>query len=462
MATMITAECINCGACEPECPNTAIYQGGVAWEHNGQTHPALSEDVFYIVPEKCTECVGFHDHEACAAVCPVDVCIPNPEIPESEAVLFARAKELHPGREFPAAFPSRFREGSGDAAEVPAESPANGAAPVEASAVSPPVKPVAAPPKAAPAGRTEKALSGPKVTATPRPPRVEKTFPGELSLSFDDAVARLSVGRGQTPSAVKWLVAFAQPILGALPFNQKRSLEEAVGDRRFFTAAGATGANALQNFIVYPLVLAALAALLLDREVFSANLRWYIFLGVTLASLESIWRMREGFRGMPQESIIYRGAAYGLPLVPVIAPMVHLLKGPQHSQSSVGQDGFRTTQFDAKLERERRYGEVYRLHEDVNGFLLEFEFPRTVPASAIKEELGIGDEMPDYDYELSLQNGSFVVKGRVADPNLRKAAAVSSAFPPDFTTHIKLPGRVAGFRHRFDDKLLRVAMPKRV
>lgn len=70
--------------------------------------------------------------------------------------------------------------------------------------------------------------------------------------------------------------------------------------------------------------------------------------------------------------------------------------------------------------------------------------------------------MPDYDYELSLQNGSFVVKGRVADPNLRKAAAVSSAFPPDFTTHIKLPGRVAGFRHRFDDKLLRVAMPKRV
>ncbi|HEY8513648.1 MAG TPA: 4Fe-4S binding protein, partial [Cyclobacteriaceae bacterium] len=24
MAIMITDECINCGACEPECPNTAI------------------------------------------------------------------------------------------------------------------------------------------------------------------------------------------------------------------------------------------------------------------------------------------------------------------------------------------------------------------------------------------------------------------------------------------------------
>ena len=27
MATMITSECINCGACEPECPNNAISQG---------------------------------------------------------------------------------------------------------------------------------------------------------------------------------------------------------------------------------------------------------------------------------------------------------------------------------------------------------------------------------------------------------------------------------------------------
>ena len=28
MAIKITDECINCGACEPECPNNAIYEGG--------------------------------------------------------------------------------------------------------------------------------------------------------------------------------------------------------------------------------------------------------------------------------------------------------------------------------------------------------------------------------------------------------------------------------------------------
>jgi len=144
MATMITDECINCGACEPECPNTAIYQGGVEWlALDGSTkHAALSDQFFYIVPEKCTECVGFFDHEACAAVCPVDCCVPNPSIPESEAVLIARAAQIHPDKSFGADFPSRFKGGDAPAAApaapaaAPTATPAP-AAPVAATAVSP-------------------------------------------------------------------------------------------------------------------------------------------------------------------------------------------------------------------------------------------------------------------------------------------------------------------------------------
>src|SRR4029077_2803150 len=125
MATVITSECINCGACEPECPNTAIYQGGVEWQApDGAMHAAISNDIFYIVPEKCTECVGFYDQEACAAVCPVDVCIPNPEIPETEEVLIARAKELHPEVQFAPEFPSRFHPGRADGAAAPLAAPA--------------------------------------------------------------------------------------------------------------------------------------------------------------------------------------------------------------------------------------------------------------------------------------------------------------------------------------------------
>ena len=38
MAIKITDECINCGACEPECPNNAIYESGVGWKYADGTH----------------------------------------------------------------------------------------------------------------------------------------------------------------------------------------------------------------------------------------------------------------------------------------------------------------------------------------------------------------------------------------------------------------------------------------
>jgi ferredoxin len=133
MATMITNDCINCGACEPECPNNAISQG---------------EPVYVIDPKLCTECVGFHDYEACAAVCPVDVCVTDPNNIESEEVLIARARELHPEVNFPENFESRFRKGEGKAAPAPAVSPAPTAPAAQATA-SP--APTAAPSAALPA-----------------------------------------------------------------------------------------------------------------------------------------------------------------------------------------------------------------------------------------------------------------------------------------------------------------------
>jgi ferredoxin len=109
MATLITEECVNCGACLPRCPNNAIYEGGQVSELNGETRPPLAEDIYYIAPDKCTECVGFFDHEECAAVCPVDCCIPDPKIPETEDALIARARALHPDQKFITHFPSRFK-----------------------------------------------------------------------------------------------------------------------------------------------------------------------------------------------------------------------------------------------------------------------------------------------------------------------------------------------------------------
>lgn len=114
MAIMITEECINCGACEPECPNNAIYEGGVEWAimdgtslrgtytlNGGQAIEAtarqkpISDEYYYIVPDKCTECVGFHEEPQCAAVCPVDCCVPDPDHKESAEMLLEKKARLH-------------------------------------------------------------------------------------------------------------------------------------------------------------------------------------------------------------------------------------------------------------------------------------------------------------------------------------------------------------------------------
>jgi len=114
MAIKITEECINCGACEPECPNNAIYEGGAEWRFSDGTtvrgpvtmldgtvidaeaaQPAVSMDLYYIVHDKCTECVGFHDEPQCAAVCPVDCCVDDENYRESEEVLLGKKAKMH-------------------------------------------------------------------------------------------------------------------------------------------------------------------------------------------------------------------------------------------------------------------------------------------------------------------------------------------------------------------------------
>jgi ferredoxin len=62
MAMTITEECVNCGACEPECPREAI--------HEGDPHYTIDAGL-------CTECAD-EGESKCIAVCPV-TCIVKAE-----------------------------------------------------------------------------------------------------------------------------------------------------------------------------------------------------------------------------------------------------------------------------------------------------------------------------------------------------------------------------------------------
>ena len=82
MSLMINEDCVNCGVCEPECPNEAISEG---------------DDIFVIDWEHCTECVGWYEEAQCVEVCPVD-CIPkDPEHEETQEELLEKKEKLVDG-----------------------------------------------------------------------------------------------------------------------------------------------------------------------------------------------------------------------------------------------------------------------------------------------------------------------------------------------------------------------------
>jgi ferredoxin len=80
MALMILEECTSCGACEVDCPNEAISEG---------------DQHYMIDPDRCTECVGFHDEPQCASTCPVECIVPDPAHRETQEQLLAKKVRLH-------------------------------------------------------------------------------------------------------------------------------------------------------------------------------------------------------------------------------------------------------------------------------------------------------------------------------------------------------------------------------
>ena len=112
MATTIIDDCINCGACEDECPNGAISLG--------------ARDRSSSIPTSAPSASGITDEQLCAAACPPEACVPDPDA-ESRAkqALFERAQRSStpigpnpsPSTAEHLALPCERRLASGNAAE---------------------------------------------------------------------------------------------------------------------------------------------------------------------------------------------------------------------------------------------------------------------------------------------------------------------------------------------------------
>ncbi len=454
MATMITSDCINCGACEPECPNNAISQG---------------DPVYVIDPKLCNECVGFHDYEACAAVCPVDVCVTDPNNIEAEEVLIARARALHPEVDFGESFPSRFRKGR--ATSAPTTSEAVQAAPQEkpaaqsAAAPQPAPAPAAAKPAAQPAApKPVSALRAPAPQPVAAPAKKEakpkKTFPDELPLSFAEAEAQYVKGKSTIRGAAWLAVILLQPAIGALPHGVKKRLETAM-QTPLFTAAGSTALNIVHNAVLYPLVCMAIAAAMYGPAVlFSQQINHYILVGLLIAAAEGIYRLKDGIFGLKTaDEMTFPASFYGAPLGLFADALLAKYAGLVR-EAPIPVEGFYAKGFVDKRERERRYGNVYTVEDRGGAFLVRMEFPRRLPDIGIAPREQLPDEMPDYDYDLALQDSQLVIKGRCTDEKVRKISSSVGAFPPEFTTLIPFRQRIKGFVHHFENKVLKVLVVK--
>ncbi len=75
MAHMITAECVNCSACERECPVQAIH---------------AEADQYVIDVDVCVDCEGYFETARCKWACPVNACVPERDSYQYKARTVAR------------------------------------------------------------------------------------------------------------------------------------------------------------------------------------------------------------------------------------------------------------------------------------------------------------------------------------------------------------------------------------
>ncbi len=134
--------------------------------------------------------------------------------------------------------------------------------------------------------------------------------------------------------------------------------------------------------------------------------------------------------------------------------------GALRQDRHVAFDGFRNPLHDEKTERDRRYGTVYTVVEHSNAYLVSLELPRRIPASSLKELWRLPDEMPDYDYSISLHGDVLAVRAGVRGEAMRRLPYVSASFPADFLTRIEFQQPVAAFKHRLRDKVLEIVVIK--
>jgi hypothetical protein len=113
-----------------------------------------------------------------------------------------------------------------------------------------------------------------------------------------------------------------------------------------------------------------------------------------------------------------------------------------------------------EIERKKRYGFFNHMDETETNYQIKMYFPTIVPPSAIGDKLGLPGEMPDYTYEVSLEEGMLLVKARLTDEKVLKLTGVINSFPDRFYKEFVFDRQVTHFEASFQEKILSIVVHK--
>lgn len=107
-----------------------------------------------------------------------------------------------------------------------------------------------------------------------------------------------------------------------------------------------------------------------------------------------------------------------------------------------------------ELERRKRYGYANKVEETSDAYKIKMFFPTIVPPGPLADKLGLPREMPDYEYDIAIEEMSLIVKGRLRDENILKITGIVNSFPDRFFKEFILDKPIDRFEADYKDKIL--------
>ncbi len=132
--------------------------------------------------------------------------------------------------------------------------------------------------------------------------------------------------------------------------------------------------------------------------------------------------------------------------------------GISGNNQEMNQGGY-TPEF-LELERKKRYGFINKMEDLDAVYRIKLFFPTIIPPSEIGRQLDITGEMPDYTYDISLEDGLLTVKGRLADEKTLKLTGILNSFPDRFYKEFVFEKPVDRFDSSYQDKILEIRVHK--